>query len=54
MGETATDAALRGAGPGGCAAPHTAAKKAVVRILAKLGLHDRVQIAVLWHKAGMD
>lgn len=30
------------------------AKRAVVRILAKLGLRDRVQIAVSWYKAGFD
>lgn len=30
------------------------AKRAVTRILAKLDLRDRVQIAVMWYRAGMD
>lgn len=29
-------------------------KRSVTRILAKLGLRDRVQLAVSWYKAGMD
>ena len=29
-------------------------KRSVTRILAKLGLRDRVQLAVAWYKSGMD
>ena len=29
-------------------------KRSVTRILAKLGLRDRVQLAVTWYKSGMD
>lgn len=36
-----------------CVQP-ASAKRAVTRILAKLGLRDRTQIAVNWHRAGMQ
>ena len=36
-----------------CVQP-ASAKRAVTRILAKLGLRDRTQIAVNWYRAGMQ
>ena len=36
-----------------CVQP-ASAKRAVTRILAKLGLRDRTQIAINWYRAGMQ